>query len=228
VKSRRILNNIYLIGGPGITRSSDCLIYLINGGTALALVDCGAGDSWPQIQDNIAGLKLNPSDIEYLILTHAHIDHTGAANSVKKDTQCQILAHKDDAEALIEGDPIKTAANSYDVEMSPIPVDIVMESHTMSMDVGQIKINLMHTPGHTPGSIVVWMESEGKKVVFAQDVHGPFHKQFGSNVNQWAQSMKELMALKADVLCEGHYGIYKPNEAVNQYIQSQLKSYGYR
>ena len=81
----------------------------------------------------------------------------------------------------------------------------------------------IHTPGHTPGSIAVIVEDEGKKILFGQDIHGPFMKEFNSNIDDWTDSMKKLISKQADILCEGHFGIYKPAQQVEKYIRSQLR-----
>ncbi len=51
---------------------------------------------------------------------------------------------------------------------------------------------------------------------------GSFYPAFESDKSQWRLSMQRVLALEADVLCEGHYGIYRPAEAVRQFIEGQL------
>ena len=53
---------------------------------------------------------------------------------------------------------------------------------------------------------------------FGQDIHGPFNPSWGSNIGQWKKSMQKLLELKADILCEGHFGIYRPASRVQGYI----------
>ena len=57
-------------------------------------------------------------------------------------------------------------------------------------------------PRTYPGSIAVYVDIGGQRVLFGQDIHGPFMKEWGSDLAQWKQSMK-LLALNADILCEG-------------------------
>jgi glyoxylase-like metal-dependent hydrolase (beta-lactamase superfamily II) len=78
----------------------------------------------------------------------------------------------------------------------------------------------IYTPGHTPGSISVLVESEGKKVLFGQDLHGPFNDGFLSNLQDYQLSMQKLLDLRADILCEGHFGIFQPADEVKQYIET--------
>ncbi|MEQ8164334.1 MAG: Zn-dependent hydrolase, partial [Smithellaceae bacterium] len=62
-------------------------------------------------------------------------------------------------------------------------------------------------------------------VLFGQDIHGPFHKSFGSNIEDWKKSMHLLLGLEADILCEGHFGIYQPKRKVREYIENYLEEY---
>ena len=69
--------------------------------------------------------------------------------------------------------------------------------------------------------------SEGKKVLFGQDLHGPFQQEWGSDLDEWKHSIDLISSLQPDILCEGHYGIFKGNESVEKYIKEQLKSHGF-
>jgi len=90
------------------------------------------------------------------------------------------------------------------------------------------KLICYHTPGHTPGCIAVLYENEdGMKVLFGQDIHGPFMDEFNSNTDDWAKSMKHLINIGADILCEGHYGIFQGKENVKRFIEGQLRNNGY-
>jgi glyoxylase-like metal-dependent hydrolase (beta-lactamase superfamily II) len=51
------------------------------------------------------------------------------------------------------------------------------------------------------------------------DLHGPFSDDFLSNLADYRRSMDRLLTLEADILCEGHYGIFQPKEQVRQFIE---------
>ena len=91
-----------------------------------------------------------------------------------------------------------------------------------SWEIGGYRLEAMATPGHTPGSIALYLDTPDGRVLFGQDVHGPFLPEFDSNIEQWRLSMEKLLALEADILCEGHYGVYRGKEEVARYIRSQL------
>ncbi len=80
----------------------------------------------------------------------------------------------------------------------------------------------MHTPGHSPGSVVYLVESQGLKVLFGQDVHGPLDETLLSNREDYMRSLNLLLSLEADVLCEGHFGIYEGKEKIKDFIWSFL------
>jgi glyoxylase-like metal-dependent hydrolase (beta-lactamase superfamily II) len=74
--------------------------------------------------------------------------------------------------------------------------------------------------------IVVYLDKDGKRILFGQDIHGPFLAESGANMFHWKQSMEKLITLNADILCEGHFGIYQPAGKVTEYIERYLEEYG--
>ena len=214
-----------MIGGPEITLADDAAIYLIDFAEVLVLIDSGAGRSFDQLISNIELLGLNPSNISHLILTHSHIDHIGSAPLFRKQYGTKILIHELDANAVETGDSIKTAANWYGADFPPTAIGQRLKGTQGILKFGQEELHWIHTPGHTPGSISLYLDREGKRILFGQDIHGPFHKAFGSDINAWKKSMQVLLALNADILCEGHFGIYQPKDRVREYIEKYLEEY---
>lgn len=231
VTSRRVTSDVFQVGGSGLSGNGDCLIYAVDcGDEAVAVVDCGV-QSYDQIARNIrdAGMALGERAEITIFLTHAHIDHVGAAHQFKAHhPHARFVAHALD-QGAIEGNPgteAKTAASWYGIRYEPVSVDHVIEGDAAVVQVGKHAFRVLHTPGHTPGSIslVLDVEEDGTplRVLFGQDIHGPFSRDFDSDLHQYAESMEKLLALEADVLCEGHYGIYRPKGEVEQFIQSHL------
>jgi len=189
----------------------------------LVLIDSGAGRSSAQIVRNIEELGLNPQNISHLILTHCHIDHIGSAPFFQKKYKTKIVIHELDAEPVETGDSIRTAANWYDTTFPPTVIDRKLKGRKETLKFGTEELRCLHTPGHTPGSISIYLDRDGQRVLFGQDIHGPFHKTFGSNIEDWKNSMHDLLALNADILCEGHFGIFQPKEKARDYIQRYLE-----
>lgn len=220
-----ILQGVYLIGGPGVSEAEDAAVYLIDFAGELVLIDAGAGGSSSQLIRNIEMLGLDPKALSHVILTHCHIDHIGSAPFLREKYGAKIVIHELDAKALETGDSIRTAANWYGTTFPPTSIDRKLKGAKEVLKFGNEDLYCLHTPGHTPGSISVYLDRAGKRMPFGQDIHGPFNQAFGSDIEAWKKSMHALLALQADILCEGHFGIYQPKNKVRDYIERYLEEY---
>lgn len=221
-----IWDGIWLVGGPEVSRSDDATVFVVDFHGELVMIDSGAGGSSKILQRNIEEAGLDPGAISTLILTHCHIDHIGSAPFFRDRFGCRILVHELDAEAIEAGDPVRTAANWYETDFPPTRVDRRLKGEEEILAFGGEELHCLHTPGHTPGSIAVWLDRNGKRVLFGQDIHGPFMSAFRSNINDWRASMKKILALEPDILCEGHFGIFEPKEQAAAYIHRYLRMNG--
>lgn len=214
--------DVYLVGSPNLTSPDDCCVYLIDLGD-LVMIDAGAGQSVSAILENIASLGFSPNSIAAAVVTHCHIDHIGGIPLLRKKTGCEVIAHELDARAIESGDPEKTAAALYGRDFPPTKVDYKLSEVREVLKFAKGEILCLHTPGHTPGSISIILDHSGKRVLFGQDIHGPFSASFGSNMAAWRKSMEVLLGLKADILCEGHFGVIQPEAEVEKYIRHHLE-----
>jgi len=217
----KVCDGVWLVGGPEMTDPSDCCVYLIQFAEELALIDAGAGESVSHIMENVESLKLDPKLVKKLILTHCHIDHIGGANEFKSRLGCEIIAQEKTAETLLRGDPVLTAAKWYGMEAPVIAVDKTF-GDSLELSFGGETLHLIHIPGHSPDSSAAYLDRKGKRILFGQDVHGPLHPALGSNADLYHKSLQRLLELKPDILCEGHFGIYQPNAAIERYVKSYL------
>ncbi len=225
-KPKKVWKKIYQIGGPDISHAQDCMIFLVEVGDGESvLIDCGAGNSFDTLVQNIITMGLDPNKIKTLILTHCHIDHIGAARKFVDHFNVRTVAHELDVDGIEEKNNPKTAASWYGVDYQPVKLDHTLFSELETLKIGDVAFNFLHTPGHTPGSISVYCDIQGKRVLFGQDIHGPFDPSFGSNKDDWRESMKRLLSLEADILCEGHFGVYQPKDKVRRYIEDYLGRY---
>ena len=218
----KITDEIYQVGGSGLSSPEDAAIYLIVFGKHSALVDAGCGRSLEKVIDNVRACGISSGQIDYLLITHCHFDHTGGAEAIRDEFQCRIIVHELDAEYLEQGNDTVTAANWYGSTLKPFSVDRKLTGSREIINLGDRSIEAIHVPGHSPGSVVYLTESEGKKVLFAQDVHGPLDSSFLSNKKDYLKSLKLLLSLEADILCEGHFGIYRGKKEVAKFIESFL------
>lgn len=220
-KPSEICSGIWVIGGSGLSDPYDCAVYLVEG-DFLVLVDSGAGRSFEKLIRNIEAIGLDPRKIGAVLVTHAHIDHIGALHRFRDTYGARIIAHELDAAKIERGTGI--GAEAYGVPYEPCPVDerITGDRHTLAA--GRLTMEIIHIPGHTPGSIAAYMETPEGRVLFGQDIHGPYLAEWGADRKKARESLGKLIALKADVLCEGHFGVYRPAAAVERYIRGYLES----
>ena len=92
-KARTIIDGVYLIGGPDVSRGDDATSFIVDFGGELVMIDAGAGGSSRILQKNIEDAGLDPKTISTLILTHNHIDHIGSAPYFRTQFGCKIVMH---------------------------------------------------------------------------------------------------------------------------------------
>jgi len=116
------------------------------------------GDEAKQILKRVKQLEL---DIKLIVLTHGHIDHTGALKEVKEVTGAEVVIHADDAKSLKERSLSNLFGLLYPI---PPPPDRLLKGGD-SIDIGDLHFLVLHTPGHTPGGVCLL----GQGVVFSGD-----------------------------------------------------------
>jgi len=147
--------------------------YLIFRPGEAIMVDCGNKSSEVMIIEEMTRLGLRPSELKLLILTHAHFDHAGSAKRLKELTGCRIMVHCKEASRLEAGfTPIpsgtrwkarvlvalgRTFAKRL-MKYPPAIPDILVEESASLVEFG-FQGRVIHTPGHTFGSMVVFMEN---------------------------------------------------------------------
>jgi len=215
-KPFQVWKDVYAIGGPDMTDPSDCCIYMIDAGGELVLIDSGTGESFSQLIDNISALGFDPQQLKAIIVTHAHIDHIGALAYFQEKYYVKLITHELDAPTIETGKG--TGAELYGVPYRPCWVDIRISKAEETLTFGPYQLKLTHIPGHTPGSIAIYVDME-KRVLFGQDIHGPYIPAWGADPAQACTSLQKLIDVRADILCEGHFGIYQPASEVRRYIE---------
>lgn len=204
------------------SHSQDAAAYLIVCNDEASLIDAGTGNGHTELMDNIRSAGVSSDMLKYLFLTHCHYDHTGGADRIRNETGCRIVAHELDAFYLEKGDNEVTAAGWYGSSIQKTAVDIKVQDREQNFKVGDLDIGFYHTPGHSPGSSVLTVVSDEKKILFAQDVHGPLNDLLLSNRKDYNASLEFLISLEADVLCEGHFGVFHGKDNIRKFIESCL------
>ena len=217
----KVCKDVYMVGGSDLSHHYDCSVYLLDAGDLL-LIDSGAGMSFDKLISNIKQLGFDPKKLKSILVTHSHIDHIGSLHRFRKEFGVQIIAHELDADE-IEGDG-GIAAKAYGVAYTSCHVDLRIEGAEETLKLGKYELKIIHIPGHTPGSIAVYVDIDKQRVLFGQDIHGPYYPHWGADPALAKLSLQKLIDLKADILCEGHFGIYQPASEVKRYIQQYVDS----
>jgi glyoxylase-like metal-dependent hydrolase (beta-lactamase superfamily II) len=223
-KAKEICDRVFAVGGPELSGPEDCCVYLVDASSELVLIDTGAGANLDRIEKNIRSAGFEPAQVWHIIATHCHIDHIGGLAPLVQRYGSKVIAHELDRAGIEEENSDLTAASMYGIDYQPVKVDILIKGEAQKLQLGDVEFNFVHTPGHTPGSISPYIDTKDGRVLFGQDIHGPFSPAWGSDLERWKKSMEMLLALNADILCEGHAGVYRGDKA-GKYIEGYLKRY---
>lgn len=216
----RITDEVFQVGGPQLTAPEDAAVYLVRFGAHAALIDAGSGRGMEAVARNVAACGVGVGELELLLLTHCHYDHTGGAQALRERFGCQVVLHDLEAGYLETGDHEVTAASWYGARLTPCPVDCRLSRTEEDIALGDRIIRAVHIPGHSPGSVAYVTESDGLTVLFAQDVHGPLHPALRSNAADYQASLRRLLDLDADILCEGHFGVFRGKQEICEFVES--------
>jgi glyoxylase-like metal-dependent hydrolase (beta-lactamase superfamily II) len=220
---KEIIQGIYLVGRADKQDSKSCHVYLLDWGE-LILIDAGTGKNFQKIINNVQSLGFDPFDIKTLILTHCHVDHSAGALQFREQLGCKLVMHTLDAGVLERGDNQLSAGNWFRIPLRPTPIDQKLSGDLNILSWSGRRLHCLHTPGHSPGSMSLYTDVAGKRVLFGQDIHAPIIHKYQSDETVWRQSMQKLLALRADILCEGHLGVMEPAEKVAEFIEYYLRN----
>jgi len=203
----KLMKHLYQVGGVSLSHSFDATAYLIEGKEGLYLIDCGTPDGYEQIIQNIRSTGHKPEDIKAIFGTHGHYDHVGAAKLFKEEYGCLLYLQEADIPQVETGDSIRTTAELlYGRTFSPCTVDKQLRDGDR-FDFGTISMEVLHTPGHTMGSVCFALNCDGYQFLIAGDtIWGGFNNLIGSDEASWKNSLDKLTSRHFDGYTFGHVG----------------------
>lgn len=226
----KVLPNIYLVGsgrnGIFITDDWDCTVWLLDGGSEMALIDCGAGRNIDLILDEIRRDGLDPERITKVLLTHSHADHAGGAAAFRERLGAAIYIARAGAEDLRTGNEdavgltVARSSDYYpqDYRLTPCEVDVELQDGDV-VQVGSYELTVLETPGHSQDSICFHGYVDDRNVLWCGDVvqfgdggqfkgmisliHAP-----GCSIEDYGRGAKRLAGVPVDALLPGHRLFY--------------------
>ena len=188
----------------------------------IILVDTGTPGLHNKILKEIKKLELDPHEIKLIIITHGHGDHFGSAQRIKELTGAKLAAHKEDADIVKDGKKVfPPGLNNWGrflafiwrpmfflINYTGVEPDITLEDEFLLTEFG-IKGKIIHTPGHTAGSVSVLLDG-GEAFVGDLAMNGfPMRRGagmpiFGNSETEIKQSWQKLVNAGASVIYPGH------------------------
>jgi hydroxyacylglutathione hydrolase len=155
-----------------------------------------------------------------IILTHSHYDHTAALDQLRLPGSTKIMMHEADAKARGTS---ASAANFFGACAPRFHVDTLLKDGTR-INLGDSVLRVIHTPGHTPGSICLY--EDHSKSLFSGDTVFPYGgigrtDLLGGSSHDLVRSISRLAKLEVRVLYPGHGKVTTDN--VNEQIRQSLK-----
>lgn len=195
---------------PGTTMAR---IYLIEDDDELTLVDTGMPWSAKRVLRYIQSIGRQQHELRRILVTHNHPDHTGGAPGICRHSNAQLIAHPQDTKQHRHSERGLDYMGLFNTLSLPIPFlqhipvqELINENDIIPVGGG---IRVIHTPGHTPGSVCYLMEDRslmfGGDTIFSNGTRVSRSMSFpGSNPVQYQQSLERLASMQFDILCGGH------------------------
>lgn len=187
------------------------------------MVDVGPAFTMSKIKRWFGSIPLDPEEVQLVVITHAHFDHAGAIAGVKELTGAQIAIHHTEQEMLKTGiASVPTPATAWGkiglgllkpllkaLQYPGVKPDLVIGDEGMPLESFGIQGRIIHTPGHTDGSLSVLLDNGDAFVGCMTHNAPPFrlspnHPIFADDLDQLWSSWKLLLGLGVKTIYPGH------------------------
>jgi glyoxylase-like metal-dependent hydrolase (beta-lactamase superfamily II) len=214
---KRIAHNLYVIEG---LRGAN--VYVLGSDAALTLVDAGMAGDVDKIVAQIEEGGYDPSQLESILVTHVHTDHIGGVPKLVRRLGVGVMAYREEVPYLEGKENLPTSswlqrAMRWLGDLLPgedrgieVARDL-QDGETLDLLGG---LQVIHTPGHTPGSMSLYQAERG--ILFCGDLLFNGHpltgrgglryapRAFSVDPEEVKQSVRELAGLQVRILCTGH------------------------
>jgi hydroxyacylglutathione hydrolase len=207
-------------------------VYLLDGGSEFALIDIGYLDTVDDIIELIRQMDFNLSTCKMVIATHADADHIQGLARAKDILKARVAAHPLSVGPLETGDEILTyatiKAQGIHLPMPACKVDILLnEGDTLA--VGDLRLKVWHTPGHTSGQLSFKMGNllfSGDNI-YKDSCVGVIDAHHGSNIPEFIESLRRISRDDAEFLLPSHGPVFRRDPAILKKAIDRLTQYQY-
>lgn len=153
--------------------------------------------------------------VKYILCTHGHFDHIGAVKEIKEETDAKIALHEKEIETYRNSSSI--AREFFGMQIDPQPEPDILLKDGESIFIGNLQFRIIHTPGHSPGSISVYCNG----YLFTGDTlfAGSAGRTdlMGGSMQELLNSLKKIATLPKDT-------VIFPGHGPNTKIEIEIKS----
>jgi hydroxyacylglutathione hydrolase len=205
-------------------------LYLIDGGTEYLLIDIGFEETVEEIIELIRQMDFSLSRCKMIVATHADADHVQGLSLAKERLKTKIASHPASIKPLEKGDEIETyatiTAQGIEMEMKPVKIDLKLNEGDV-IEVGKLKLQVWHTPGHTPGQISLKMGNllfSGDNI-YKDSCVGVIDAHHGSNLTHFVQSLQRILKDDSEYLLPSHGPVFRRDKKIIQKAIDRLSEY---
>lgn len=207
-----------------------CNVYLIYDQQQWLLIDIGYDESVDELVELIRQLDFPFSDCVALLATHADVDHIQGLARAKQVFRADVVAHPLAIPSLESGDKLKTfaaiEAQGIDMIMPPVNVDRRIDEGD-EIVVGDLKLQVWHTPGHTDSQLSFRMGN----ILFSGDniyrdgCVGAIDAHHGSHIPDFVKSLKRIRDSDVQWLLPSHGPMFRKDVGMLDETISRLEKY---